>query len=107
MESVRGKNQNFNCLTRLKQWDRWFGLVQISNLSLLANVLKMIQRKMLVSFLRPENSAVFKSIFFPEILLVMCSSVEKILFLGYEHFLSSRLNQEISFSAISVLPIMF
>ena len=63
MESVRGKNPNFNCLTRLKQWDGWFGLVQISNLSLLANVLRMIQRKMLVRFLRPENSAVFKSIF--------------------------------------------
>ena len=36
----------------------------------------MIKRKMLVSFLRPENSAVFKSIFFPEILLVICRGGE-------------------------------
>ena len=81
---------NFNCLTTyLKQWDGWFGLVQISNLSLLANVLQMIQRKMLVSFLRPENSAVFKSNFFPrDSPSYMWFQLKKILFLGYEHFLS-------------------
>ena len=90
----------------LKQWDGWFGLVQISNLTLLANVLKMIQRKMLVSFLRPENSAAFKSTFSQRFFYLYVVSVEKTLFLGYEHFLSSRLNQEMSFSAISVLPIM-
>ena len=44
---------------------------------------------MLVSFLRPENNAVFKSIFFlRDSPSYMWFQLKKILFLGYEHFLS-------------------
>ena len=53
---------------------------------LLANVLKKIQRKMLVSFLRPENSAVLKSIFFFHrgSRGYMQSQLKNDAFLGYE-----------------------
>ena len=105
MESVRGKNP-----TLIASPPKTMGwVVRVSSnfkLKFLSKRSKNDSKKIVGAFLRPANSAVFKSIFFPEILLVICSSVEKNLFLGYEHFLSSRLNQEMSFFAISVLPIM-
>ena len=85
--AVRGKNPTL--IASPPKTMGWFGLVQISNLSLLANVLKMIQRKMLVSFFETwKQCCVQIDFFLRDSLSYMWFQLKKILFLGYEHFLS-------------------